>query len=214
MKILLLGATGMIGSRIAAEAARRNHDLTAASRSGDAPEIDAPEMTTVSVDASDANAVAEAAAGHDAVVSSISPLRDGTDPREPYLTLFDALVEGIRKSGVRRLIVVGGAGSLEVAPGVALVDTPDFPEAYKAEALVHHDVLEICRDIDDLEWSYISPAVVIAPGERTGSFRIGGDQLLSDSEGNSRISAEDFAIAVVDELEKGEHLHSRMSVAY
>jgi putative NADH-flavin reductase len=142
------------------------------------------------------------------------PPRDGTDPKGPFLALNAALVEAARAAGVRRLVIVGGAGSLEVAPGQAVVDQPGFPEAVVAEARAHSDALDFYRTVDDLDWTYISPAADIAPGARTGVFRLGGDQLLTDEHGNSRISAEDYAIALVDELETPAHPRARMSVAY
>ncbi|MCQ4084983.1 NAD(P)H-binding protein [Streptomyces sp. RB6PN25] len=214
MKILLFGATGMIGSRIAAEVLRRGHEITAATRSGKAPGLDDAKAAVVSADVSDAGKVAELATGHDAVVSAIAPPRDGSEPSGPLLAAYRALIEGLRSSGVRRVVVVGGAGSLQVAPGQALVDSPGFPDAYKGEALAHREVLTLFRGVDDLDWTYLSPAAEIAPGERTGVFRTGGDQLLADAEGHSRISAEDYAVALVDEVEKGEAVHRRITVAY
>jgi len=109
---------------------------------------------------------------------------------------------------------VGGAGSLEVAPGVRLVDAPGFPELHKAEALAQGEALAVFRGVSDLEWSFLSPAAVIAPGERTGAFRLGGDQLLADADDNSHISAEDYAIALIDEAEEPKHTGRRFTVAY
>ncbi|WP_084958811.1 NAD(P)-dependent oxidoreductase [Thermoactinospora rubra] len=207
MKILLIGATGMIGSRIAAEARGRGHEVTGATRSG--------AQGTVALQASDAEAVAEAAKGHDAVVLAVSPPRDGSDPSGPTLAAGRGVLDGARKAGVSRLVVVGGAGSLEVAPGQRLVDQPYFPELYKAEALAAAELLGVIRaEAGDLDWTYISPAAVIEPGERTGRFRLGGDRLLTDAEGNSLISAEDYAVALVDELEQGNAIRRRITVAY
>jgi putative NADH-flavin reductase len=158
--------------------------------------------------------VTELVAGADVVASACVPPRDGTEPREPFLALNRALVEGVRAVGVRRLVVVGGAGSLEVAPGQTVLDQPGFPETVLAEALAHRDALDFYRTLDDLDWTYVSPAADIAPGPRTGHFRLGGDRLLTDEHGNSRISAEDYAIAFVDELETPAHPRARMSVAY
>ncbi|WP_369260701.1 NAD(P)-dependent oxidoreductase [Streptomyces sp. R35] len=212
MKLVLFGATGMVGSRIATEASARGHQVVAVSRSGQSP---IPGVTATAADASDPAKVAELVAGADAVASACGPPRDGSDPSEPFLALNRALVEGVQQAGVRRLVVVGGAGSLEVAPGQAVADQPGFPEAYLAEALAHRDALAYYRTLDDgLDWTYVSPAAEIAPGERTGTFRIGGDRMLTDDHGNSRISAEDYAIAFVDELEKDAHPRARMSVAY
>ena len=211
MKVVLFGATGMIGSRIATEASARGHQVLAVSRSGQSP---VPGVTATAADASDPVKVTELVAGADVVASACVPPRDGTEPREPFLALNRALVEGVRAVGVRRLVVVGGAGSLEVAPGQTVLDQPGFPEAVLAEALAHRDALDFYRTLDDLDWTYVSPAADIAPGPRTGHFRLGGDQLLTDEHGNSRISAEDYAIAFVDELETPAHPRARMSVAY
>ncbi|MFC9914671.1 NAD(P)-dependent oxidoreductase [Streptomyces sp. NPDC059862] len=211
MKIVLLGATGMVGSRIAAEAAARGHQVTCVSRSGEAP---VPGVASTAADAADTSRVAALAAGHDAIASALVPPRDGSDPREPFLALNRAVVDAARTANVSRLVVVGGAGSLEVAPGQALVDQPDFPADLLGEALAHRDVLAFYRTVDDLDWTYVSPPAEIAPGERTGNFRIGGDQLLSDAEGRSRISAEDYAAAFVDELESSAHLRTRITAAY
>ncbi|GGK58110.1 putative epimerase/dehydratase [Planomonospora parontospora subsp. parontospora] len=207
MRILLIGATGVIGSRIAAEARDRGHEVTGVTRSGAAG--------TRSADAGDSSAVAELAAGHDAVVLAIAPPRDGSEPSAPLLAAGRGVLEGLRKAGVRRLVVVGGAGSLEAAPGVRLVDTPEFPAVYKGEALAQAELLELVRaQAGDLEWTYVSPAIVIEPGERTGSYRRGGDQVLADADGRSLISAEDYAVALVDELETAQAVGRRITVAY
>ncbi|OIV36299.1 epimerase [Mangrovactinospora gilvigrisea] len=214
MKILLLGATGMVGSRIAKEAVARGHEVTAVSRSGKSPGEARPNLTAVAGDASDTALVARLAGEHEAVASALAPPRDGSDPREPFTALYTALTDAVRASGTERLVVVGGAGSLLVGPGKRLVDTPDFPDAYKGEALAHHDVLTLLRGRggDGLNWTYISPAAEIAPGERTGTFRLGDDRMLTAPDGSSRISAEDYAIAFVDELEQAVHPKRRISV--
>ncbi|MCX4989652.1 MULTISPECIES: NAD(P)-dependent oxidoreductase [unclassified Streptomyces] len=212
MKLVLFGATGMVGSRIATEASARGHQVVAVSRSGQSP---VPGVASTAADASDPAKVAELVAGADAVGSACVPPRDGSDPREPFLVLNQSLVDGVRTAGVRRLVIVGGAGTLEVAPGQAACDQPDFPETYLPEALAHRDALAFYRAyVDDLDWTYISPAAEIGPGERTGEFRIGGDRMLTDAEGRSRISAEDYAMAFVDQLEMPVHPNGRMSVAY
>jgi hypothetical protein len=203
----------MVGSRIAAEAVARGHEVVAVSRSGAAP-LDSPRLTAVAADAGSAATVADLVRGADVVASALVPPRDGSDPRAPFTALNDAVLDGLRSAGVDRVVIVGGAGSLEVAPGTALLDTPDFPADYKPEAAAHADLLARLRQVDDLRWTSVSPAAVIAPGERTGTFRVGGDTLLTDAEGNSTISAEDYAIAFVDEIEKAEHPRSRISVAY
>jgi uncharacterized protein len=217
MKVLVYGAAGTIGSRITAELLSRGHEVTAAVRSPDrAAALDA-RVASVTSDVTDPAAVAAAAAGQDAVVSAVSAAHDGSSPATFYSDAVRALADGLRGAGVRRLIVVGGAGSLEVAPGVDLVDTPEFPALWKDGALAHRDALRTLRDGgvgSGLDWTYFSPAAVIEPGERTGTYRLGFDQLVADSDGNSRISAEDFAVAVADVLESGEHAARRVTVAY
>ncbi|RFU36792.1 NAD-dependent epimerase/dehydratase family protein [Actinomadura logoneensis] len=207
MKILLIGATGMIGSRVAAEARARGHEVTGVTRSG--------RDGTARAEARDADAVAKLAGGHDAVVLAVAPPRDGSETVEPLLADGRGVLAGARRAGVRRVVIVGGAGSLEVAPGTRLVDTPDFPDLYRNEALAQGALLDAVRaEAGDLDWTYISPAAEIGPGERTGEFRLGGDRLLADAEGNSRISAEDYAVALVDELENPQAVGRRITVAY
>ena len=190
MKIVVFGASGAIGRAITAELLARGHTVMAATRSG-AP-IEGLVVQVVTGDAS-----------------------DGEDPEDSLLGAALGLAEGLRRAGVRRLVVVGGAGSLEVAPGQRLLDTPEFPPAWKPTALAHARTLEeVYREIDDLDWTYVSPAGVIGAGERTGEFRVGGDQLLVGDDGQSRISIPDYAIAFVDELEDGEAFRRRITVAY
>jgi putative NADH-flavin reductase len=197
MKIVLFGPGGMVGSRIATELEQRGHDVTGASRASGA-------------DVTDPDSVAGVAAGADAVVSAVSA-------RTGEYTLADvarSLTDGVGRAGVRRLVVVGGAGSLEIAPGMRLVDTPDFPAEWKPEALDHADALEVYRGSKNLDWTFVSPAAYIHPGERTGHYRLGGDELLVDENGNSEISAEDYAIAIADLLEHDGHERERVSVAW
>ena len=213
MKTVVLGATGMAGSRIAAEAVRRGDEVVAVSRSGDAP-VDSPLVTSIAADAGSVHEIAEVVKGADVVASALAPVRDGSDPRGPFVALYDAVLDGVRAGGVRRMVIVGGAGSLQVDQDTLLKDTPAVPDQVKPEAEALIDVLTRLRAVDDLEWTYITPAANFAPGERTGNFRIGGDAVLTDSEGNSSISAEDYAIAFVDELENAEHPNTRICVAY
>ncbi len=214
MKVVVFGASGAIGRAITAELLARGHTVTAASRSGSP--VEGLVVRAVTGDASDPASVARLAAGQDAVASATGPRRGGSE--DPEASLLDAargLAEGLRRARVRRLVVVGGAGSLQVRPGQRLVDTPDFPSAAKPTALAHARALdEVYRDIEDLEWTYVSPAAVIGPGERTGEFRVGGDDLLADESGESRISIPDFAIAFADEIEHGDAFRRRITVAY
>jgi uncharacterized protein len=208
MKVTLFGASGMIGSRILQELVRRGHTVTAVARNPE--KIAATGGTAVQGDITDEASVAAAAKGADSVVSAYAAPFENPGL---VVTATKALLSGLKQAGVKRLIVVGGAGSLEVAPGLQLVDTPDFPEAWKGVALAHRDVLPVLR-ASDTEWSYLSPAAFIQPGERTGKARLGGRQLVTDANGESRISAEDYAVVLVDELERPQHVRQQFTAAY
>jgi uncharacterized protein len=204
VKVALYGASGMIGSRIAAEAVARDHEVTAITRSGstDLP----PGCTPRRGDAADADDVARIAAEHDVVISAIAPSRSGGRP-ETYLQTMDILGENV---GSRRLIVVGHAGSLLIAPNLRLMDSRGFPEAAKPEARTQLATLELLKDTGALlDWVYVSPAPFVAPGERRGTYRRGVDMVLGD-----QISAEDFAVAVLDEVEQPKYHRSRFTVAW
>lgn len=209
MKVVLFGASGMIGSRALDELVRRGHTVSAVVRH---PEKVKPAngVTVVKGDVTLSGDVAAAARGADAAVSAYSPPR--TDPGM-ISEAVRALIAGLNEAGVKRLIVVGGAGSLEVAPGVQLVETPSFPPGWTAIALAHRDVLPVLRE-SDLDWSYFSPAALIEPGQRTGRFRLGGTRLVANDHGESKISVEDYAVALVDELEKPRHLRQQFTVGY
>ncbi|TCW86831.1 3-beta hydroxysteroid dehydrogenase [Burkholderia sp. SRS-46] len=208
LNIALFGATGMIGSRIAAEAARRGHRVTALSRT---PGAGGNGITAKAADLFDPASIAAALPGHDIVASAYGPKQDDA---AKVVAATRALVEGVRQAGLKRLVVVGGAGSLEVAPGKQLVDTDGFPDAYKPVALAHRDALDYLRTVGDLDWTFFAPAALIAPGERTGAFRTGVGALIVDANGNSKISAEDYAVAFVDALEQGSFVREIATVAY
>lgn len=203
-RIALLGITGRAGSRIASELLARGHRVTGIARNTSDTPAQAG-LTLQSADASRADAIAPLLQGHDVVVSA---MRFDGGPTA------DVLLDAVRQAGVRRLLVVGGAGSLEVAPGVALIDTPEFPEIYKAEAGAGRSFLDTLRSADDVDWTFVSPGAVFEPGTRTGAFRTGGDALLVDDAGNSAVSMEDYAIAFADEIEHPVHVRERFSVAY
>ncbi|MCV0395862.1 MAG: NAD(P)-dependent oxidoreductase [Rhizobiaceae bacterium] len=200
--IALIGASGNVGSRLLKELSDRGHQVTAIARNpGKIAAL--PGVTAVAGDAQDADALAELVEGHDAAISATR--FTGTD--------FSVIVEALRKAGVRRYLVVGGAASLEVAPGKRLLDQPDFPAAYKQEATNGAEVLEYLRGLDDLDWTFLSPSALFVPGERTGRFRLGKDALLTTDNGSS-ISFEDYAIAMVDEIENPRHPRQRFTVGY
>ena len=202
MKVALIGASGMVGARILAELSRRGHAVTAIARN--VSKIAAlPGVVPTKGDAADAEALAALLKGADAVVSSVH--FSASDPAK--------LISAVRASGVRRYIVVGGAGGLNAAPGVRVIDTPQFPDIYRAEAQAGIAFLDLLRGVQDLDWSFLAPSAVIAPGERTGKFRLGRDDLLVGP-GGSHISCEDYAIALVDELETPRHIRARFTVGY
>ena len=211
MKIALFGASGTIGRRILQEALARGHKITAIVRDPSRLDLSHERLAVEKGDVLDPASVAASVAGHDVVISAIGPGRNGA-PRV-IVDAAHALIEGLTRAGVRRLMVVGGAGSLEIAPGLQVVDSPNFPAQIKPTALAHRDALGVYRAAN-LDWTYISPAATIAPGERTGRYRTGSDQLLKDEKGESRISAEDYAVAFLDEVEQPRFVRKRMAVAY
>lgn len=209
MKIAIFGANGTIGQRIVSEAVQRGHEVTAVVRED--LQANKDKVKSVKGDVIDAQSVAKAVAGCDVVISAVAPSQDLT----MLTTAAHSLLEGLSQAGVKRLIVVGGAGSLEVAPGLKLIDAPSFPAAWKGIAQAHTDALEVYRNAKtDVDWTSVSPPALIQPGERTGKYRLGGDQLVSDEQGNSHISAEDYAIALIDEAETPKHSRERFTVGY
>jgi len=212
MNIALIGATGFIGSALLREALARGHQVTALARDTSklAP---AAGVRAVALDVTDEAKLAEALRGHEAVLSAFSG-HSKEDVRGEYVRGLHAIVSAVKRAGVPRFLLVGGAGSLEVAPGVQLVDSPDFPAQWRGSALGARDALNLMREERDLDWTMLSPAAFIHPGERTGRFRLGGDQLLADAAGKSEISVEDYAVAMIDELERPAHARSRFTLAY
>ena len=201
-RVALIGASGNAGSRILQELSDRGHAVSAIARNTDnIPRL--AGVTAVRGDAQDVEGLAAPLRGHDVVVSSVH--FTASDPAR--------LIMAVRRLGVRRYLVVGGAGSLLVAPGRRLVDQPEFPAQYRAEALAGAAFLDLLRTVEDLEWTFVSPSALFVPGERTGRFRLGEDQLLAGPDG-SRISFEDFAIAMADEIEKPAHIRRRFTVGY
>ena len=202
-KIAVVGATGNVGSRLVGEALRRGHTVTALARDTSALEP-RPGLTTQNVDALDADALAAAIAGHDAVFSATR-----------FASVSEEAIAGpVKRSGVRRLLVVGGAGSLYAAPGQRVLDLPDFPDAYKPEATAGAAFLDALRRERDIDWTFVSPSAEFVPGARTQKFRLGVDELLIDSSGRSWISFDDYAIAFLDEFESDAHVRQRITVGY
>lgn len=202
MKIAVLGASGRAGSEITRELVARGHEVTAIARNAGAiPTL--PGVTAVPGDASDPEALAGLIAGHDAVISALHF-------DVPAATLLQAL----RRAGVGRLLVTGGAASLEVAPGVRLINTPDFPAEWKSIAMGGIAFLDALRGEQAIDWTFLSPAALLFEGPRRGTYRTGTDRLVTDDQGESRISFADYAIAMADELEAHRHPRGRFTVAY
>ena len=203
MSIALIGATGHIGSRLLGELVARGHAVTAIVRNPDkVPAL--PGVAAVKGDVFDQAGLATLLAGHGTVISAVH--FSASDPV--------ALIGAVKQAGAKRYLVVGGAGSLEVAPGVKLFDTKEFPAIYLDEARKGGVFLDLLKQESALDWTFLSPSALIQPGERTGVFRLGSDQLLVDADGKSTISTEDFAVALVDELEKPAHRRQRFTVGY
>jgi hypothetical protein len=220
MKVVLYGATGRAGSRILAELLRRGHDVVAVVRNlAKAAEKlpQHPRLTLVQGDLSSTDKIAEAIGGADAVVSAYGPPPDKPeeviDVTKREIAAVQQVSQQASSGHAPRLVVVGGAGSLEVAPGVTLVSTPDFPAAWRPIAVAHQKALELLRQ-SSIDWTYLSPSALFEPGERTGKFRLGQDELLTAPDGKSSVSMEDYAIALVDELEQPQHRRQRFTVGY
>jgi putative NADH-flavin reductase len=210
MKVVLYGATGKAGSRILKELVSRGHRVTAIVR--DASKL-APAGNGVLVkqgDLSDAKKIAAALDGADAVISAYAPPQD--DP-EALVGVTQRQVEALTHATATRLIVVGGAGSLHIAPGVTLLDSGYLPEPYRPIATAHVKAFNVLR-ASTIDWTYLAPAAYFEPGERTGKFRLGTNELIANAQQESRISMEDYAIALVDELESPKHRRTRFSVGY
>jgi putative NADH-flavin reductase len=217
MKIAIIGASGFIGSKITEEALRRGHEVTGIVRNpGRLPSN--PKLKAVGLNLLQRDELARALAGHDAIVSAWNAAKDGSGP-----VLYDRFVEGhravidaVRKSGVKRFLAVGGAASLKNAEGVEFIDTPAAAsfEAFKPAMRGVREFYYLLKNEPELDWAYFSPAVMIQPGERTGKFRLGGDRIIADASGASKISVEDYAVAAVDELENPKHHRERFTIGY
>jgi uncharacterized protein len=213
MKIALFGATGHLGQGILEEALSRGYDVTAIVRDPARLAQSDDKLKVVTGDVAQPASWLDAVRGVDAVVVSLSARRDGNPDSVPANA--GVLLDNLPKSGVKRLLWVGGAGSLEVAPGVKVIDDPHFPAAWKPEANAQAKALDVFRaSRADVDWTYISPAALIEDGERSGKYRVGGDQLLADANGVSRITVSDYAVALLDRIEQHDALRQRITVAY
>ena len=213
MKVALIGPTGFVGSEVLKELLARGHEVIALAR--DPSKLEARSgLTVVRADAKQADQVAAAVDGADAVVNAFNPGWSVPDIHTEFLEGTRAIYAGVKRAGVKRLLVVGGAGSLYVAPGVQLVDTPEFPDQWKQGALAAREALKLIRDESSLDWTFLSPAVHLEPGERRGSYRVSLDTPVMDAQGPAHVSTADLAVAIVDELERPQHIRRRFTVGY
>jgi len=212
VNVLLLGASGRIGRRVATELLDRGHTVTGVSRSGTVDGADDEDFVAVAGDATDPDQVARLAAGHDAVASALGPGED--ESPEVLPEMMDAVIEGLRRASVDRLVWTGGAGGLSVGPDTRLVETEEFPDEWEGLALAAIDAYDVLAEAEDLEWTYLAPAALVEPGERTGEYRTAAGELVADEDGDSYISMEDFAVALADELDDPQGVHTYLGTGY
>ncbi|MBH2957834.1 NAD(P)-dependent oxidoreductase [Serratia marcescens] len=213
MKIAIIGATGFVGRRVVDEALARGIQVTAIARQ----KKELPEHANLTValgDVADTAWLAGQLRGQDAVISAYNPGWGEDNLYEKTTRGAQQILTAVEQAGVKRLLVVGGAGSLEVAPGVELVDTPQFPDNIRPGAQAVRDLRNTLRNESALDWTYLSPAALLEPGKRTGQFRLGTTQLLMNGEAPASISVEDLAVAIVDEIEKPQFIRAQFTAAY
>lgn len=213
MKLAIIGANGKIGSRITQEALNRGHSVTGIARNPDSG-IQNDRVTWVKADALDVQQLASAILGTDALISAFGIDWSRPETYPLFTDIAHSILAAAKKAGVKRILVVGGAGSLEVAPGIQLVDTEGFPQTWRQGASEQRKSLNVFYGEPDLEWTFFSPAIMIEPGPRTGKFRLGKDNPVFDEKGNSDISYDDYAMAMIDELENPQFIRQRFTIGY
>lgn len=218
MKVALIGATGFVGSKILAEALRRGHKVTAIERRSRRL-VPHPNLTVISADVLQRDELAKILRGHDVVISSFNPARGAAGPEvfHKFVRGNRAIITATKKSGVKRFLAVGGAASLKTPAGIEFLDSPEFPaafEAFKPGIRGTRELYYMLKQEPGLDWVFLAPSVMITPGQRTGKFRLGKDHVLYDEKGASRISLQDYAVAMIDELEHPQHHHERFTVGY
>jgi putative NADH-flavin reductase len=217
MKVAIIGATGFVGTALVNELINRHHQVIAIARHPEKLSIKSPLIHPVAADVFDVQQVASAVKGADAVVSAYNPGWTNPHIYEEFLQGSRTIQAGVKQAGVKRLIIIGGAGSLEIKPGLQLIDTPQFPAEYKAGASGARDYLNEIRKENDLDWTFFSPAILMnhdTAGVRRGHYRLGLDNPVFDEKGQSILSVEDLALVIVDELEQSKHVKKRFTAAY
>ena len=215
MKIAIIGATGFVGSNITKELAGRNHEITAIARNPKNDDI--KNVKWQKADIFDTNALTEVLKGHDTVISAYNPGWTNPEIYNDFLKGSQSIQEAVKKSGAKRYITIGGAGSLYIAPNLQLIDTPEFPAEYKAGASAAREYLNIIKEEKDLDWAFFSPAIEmhqsITTG-RTGQYRLGLDNPVFNNDGRSILSGEDLAVVIAHETENPKHHQQRFTAAY
>ena len=211
-KIAIIGASGYVGTALLNEAVKRGHQVSALVRHPEKIAANA-NVTAVKADVLDTNGLTALLKDHDLVISAYNPGCQEADIRNIHVKGSKSINEAVKKAGIKRLIAVGGAGSLEIN-GQQLVDSPEFPAEYKEGALGARQALNDLKAENDLDWTFISPAILLVPGEATGTFRLGKDSPVFDDKGESKITVGDLAVAILDEAEQGKHIRKRFTAAY
>ena len=213
MRVALLGATGFVGSALLKEAIDRGHIVTAIVRHPE--KLEKREgLTAKAGDVYDPTSLAKLIQGNDAIISAFNPGWKDPNLYDNQIRGTTSIIAAIKKAGIKRVLWVGGAGGLEIKPGVRVVDSPDLPSWVKPGSLATINALDQLQKEPKLQWSYLSPSAEMKPGQRTGKFRMGNDQLLVDATGKSEISVQDYAVAMIDELERPAHVRHRFTVGY
>jgi uncharacterized protein len=215
MKLAVVGATGNLGNKIMVEALLRGHEVSAIARNATGQLAPLPRLSLRDIDVFDTKALGDALKGHEAIVHAVSPGPTAPDVYNRFIALHKAVIAGIKASGVKRVLAVGGAASLKLADGTVYLDSDQWPEQFNKEAVKGtRELLYLLKDEPELDWVFLSPSVFLEPGKRTGKFRLGKDHILYDATGRSTISREDYAVALIDELERPAHHRERFTVGY
>ncbi|MDP4206159.1 MAG: NAD(P)-dependent oxidoreductase [Bacteroidota bacterium] len=215
MKLALIGASGFVGTQLLTEALQRGHEVTTIVRNPEKVKIQNSLLNLQKADVTNTDALAEILRGHDIVLNAYNAGWSNPNIYDDFLKGSNSILEASKRAKVKRLLVVGGAGSLFIAPNVQLVDTPEFASSpYRPGALAARDFLNVLKKEEAISWTFLSPAINLFPGERTGQFRLGNDEPVMNSEGKSEISVQDLAVALLDEVEKGQFINKRFTVGY
>ncbi|WP_417121372.1 NAD(P)-dependent oxidoreductase [Phocaeicola plebeius] len=213
--VVLIGASGFVGSAILNELLTKGHKVTAIVRNPQKINVENPNLAVIKADVSDTITLINACKGKDAVISAYNPGWTNPHIYEETLRNYPLILDAVKQSGVKRLLCVGGAGTLFCAPGLRVVDSGVIPEAIMGGVKsLGEFYLNTLMNEKDIDWIFFSPAGTLEPGQRTGKFRLGKDDLIVDENGNSHISVEDYAVAMIDELENPKHHYERFTIGY